>query len=515
MSFVDDLKAGISEAFGVKARGSNREVPPALTKRQPFTDFAKWDLDRALKDGFEINEWVFACVNAYTRHAASVPWRVSAFTDQEQKALFQWEYESVPPSQRADFMRDAHKKRIRGRWGAERKAHMQPKPNDPLEQILTNPNPFTTRQEFMERNIQHMLLGGNGIQVKVRGKVEGVRGYKTPFQLWPLFPQAVEIETDGQVPTKYLYAPEGKNVNPDTEKEYDPQDIVHFRFVAPREAVWGMAPLTAASRAVDTDVQFAKWNYNAARNRFVPDVVVSYKDELTPEAYSRARRRFNEQSTTADARRVFISGNPVEVHQMSLTPVEMDFIKSRGLNRQSICTIFGIFPSVIAVMEGVSVGNMDVILRHHWLQTMIPFMDRLQGTINLALAPEFGNNRFAWYDTNNVEALSDSLMERRRVAKIMHTMGVPLTVLNDNLDMGLDLDGVPLADEPIFPAGVVTGTQLLEGDGGDGSANPNTAPDGGEVMVMGYGGLYRMRADGSDLRRISLLGDHGALDWVR
>jgi mono/diheme cytochrome c family protein/Tol biopolymer transport system component len=41
------------------------------------------------------------------------------------------------------------------------------------------------------------------------------------------------------------------------------------------------------------------------------------------------------------------------------------------------------------------------------------------------------------------------------------------------------------------------------------------SPDGSEVVIMGYGGIYRMRPDGSELRRISTLGDHGALDWIR
>lgn len=41
------------------------------------------------------------------------------------------------------------------------------------------------------------------------------------------------------------------------------------------------------------------------------------------------------------------------------------------------------------------------------------------------------------------------------------------------------------------------------------------AAPNGDVVVMAYNGLYRMRADGSDIRRFSLLSDHGAIDWVR
>jgi mono/diheme cytochrome c family protein/Tol biopolymer transport system component len=40
------------------------------------------------------------------------------------------------------------------------------------------------------------------------------------------------------------------------------------------------------------------------------------------------------------------------------------------------------------------------------------------------------------------------------------------------------------------------------------------APDGKQVAVMGYGGIYLMNPDGSRLRRIDQLGDHGGLDWL-
>ena len=41
------------------------------------------------------------------------------------------------------------------------------------------------------------------------------------------------------------------------------------------------------------------------------------------------------------------------------------------------------------------------------------------------------------------------------------------------------------------------------------------SPDGSEMVVMAYGGFYRMNADGSRLRRIDPLGDHGGVAWMR
>jgi Tol biopolymer transport system component len=41
------------------------------------------------------------------------------------------------------------------------------------------------------------------------------------------------------------------------------------------------------------------------------------------------------------------------------------------------------------------------------------------------------------------------------------------------------------------------------------------SPDGSQIVVMGAGGIYLLNADGSNLRVIDPLGDHGGLDWVR
>jgi tricorn protease-like protein len=41
------------------------------------------------------------------------------------------------------------------------------------------------------------------------------------------------------------------------------------------------------------------------------------------------------------------------------------------------------------------------------------------------------------------------------------------------------------------------------------------SPDGQQIVVMGEGGIYLMRPDGGQLRRIDQLGDYRGLDWAR
>lgn len=41
------------------------------------------------------------------------------------------------------------------------------------------------------------------------------------------------------------------------------------------------------------------------------------------------------------------------------------------------------------------------------------------------------------------------------------------------------------------------------------------SPDGRQLLVMAAGGIYLLDADGTNLRRIDPLGDHGGIDWAR
>lgn len=449
-------------------------------------DFSRWSMDKALRDGYEINEWVHACINVKARHAASVPWRVSEFAGSEEKAAYEHERKGIPASELPFFLKDSHRvrRRFTGYKGLqpvyERKAHLRARPQDPLEQLLEEPNQYNTRYDYIERLIQHLELSGNAMWVKLRGKVLGMPGYKTPFELWPLFPQSVEVERDGQVPLKYHYYPDGKLVNESTEGHYDPADVIHFGYPAPGDALWGMSPLMAAARSVDTDSMSARFQLNSMSNRGVTDYLISFEEKLSKKDYMQARKMMRENRTGPDnARAPWLLGNSARVQQLSLSPVELDYIRTRGFNRQAICSIFNVYPPVIAVMEGYGLSSVDTILKHHWTQTMIPLLDKLQAVLNQSLAAEFPGNRLAWYDPSNVEALNQSLMDRYRMQKVVHTEGIPMTKLNDRFDLGLDLEGVVGADIGWFPAGVTPAHIAILGSD-PGNANTNTPAEGGD-----------------------------------
>jgi len=497
-----DLKTVVAGAFGLGGgqarsapRGINKTRPRATSAEQSLLGFRKWDMQKALTDGYEINEWVHACVNAIAGHAATVPWRVSEFADSESKAHFQWEQKGVKASERNDFYKDAHhtKRRFVGYKGRqplyERRSHLLRRPDDPLEELLEQPNPFNSRRAYIELLMQHKLLGGNAFWVKIRGSVPGIPGYKTTLELWPIFYQnnTLKIDTnegDEQVPVAYRYNPGGMA----TEQVWAPQDVVHFSFPNPSDPIWGISPLQAAARSVDTDTQAALFQLNSMNHRGIPDLILSPGNladgkVLGKREFQEARKQFaqNRVGPRNQPRAPWFVGADIKVQRMGLTSAEVDFVKTRGLNREAICSIFRVFPAVIAITQGVSVTSIDAIMKHHWVQTVIPALDAVMSDIDLFLVKEFPGDRIAWYDTSNVDALGEPLLERMRTSKIPWSMGIPPAEVNRRMDLGFDLEGVFGMEEGFLPASAATVRNIVEGNvTSDGSGNTNTPPDGGD-----------------------------------
>lgn len=488
---MPDLKTVFAGAIGLnggKRTSRGKNIPRALPVDQfMFTNqFARWDMSKALKNGYEINEWVYACVNAIARHAAQVPWRVSEFESAKAKQFFYHEMKGIPPAERNHFYKDAHKiaKRFVGYEGKqplyERKSHLLRLPDDPLEQLLEQPNTYNTRRTYIELISQHKLIGGEAMLVKIRSKVIGIPGYKTPIALYPLYPQAVEVDHDGQIPTMYRYGAEG--FGGEAEQKYVPADVIHFKYANPTNPVRGISPLASAAQSVQIDNQAATFQLNSMGNRGLADVMLSTGETLGKKDFQQARAMFRANRTEPGSERApWFMGTKVEVARLMPTAAEVDYIKTRGMSRQGVCSIYGVYPPVIAVMEGFGVTAIDAILRHHWIQTVIPFLDDIMEDLQAFLVPEFPGDRLCWYDTSNVQALSENLMERMRTAKIPWSMAIPAATINDRLDLGYDLDDVVGADEGFLPAGAVMARDIVEGNiDNSESGNTNTPPDGGD-----------------------------------
>jgi len=114
--------------------------------------------------------------------------------------------------------------------------------NHPLEALLSNPNPLTSRFELFEQTIGSLELQGNAYWF-LAGDGRG-----QPREIWLLRPDRVTIVPHEQrIVAGYLYEIGGERI------PLDAIEVLHFRRWHPDNDFYGLSPIAAARGAVLSD----------------------------------------------------------------------------------------------------------------------------------------------------------------------------------------------------------------------------------------------------------------------
>lgn len=389
---------------------STAALIPAWSKAFHFSD---WDGKKAITEGYKSSTWVYVCVNMRMKAVSSVPWVV------EQK--------------------------VNGEW--------KPAPNHPLQAILTHPNPEMDFNEMMRLSMSQLDLCGNTYWTKVRS---GVNGDGRLVFLYPVpKPYCMEVKTgDGVTKAEYKYQDNGASV------KFKPSEIVHFAYTNPDNMMFGMSPLQAGGRAVDIDVQAAKFQHISMGNRGIPDGIFNMTDENpSKDKFEMTRDIVREQYAGGanNARMPWVLFNG-QWQQMSLSAAELDFVNSRKFTREEICAIYSVPPPMVGIYDNATLANIQTARQIFWHDTIIPLLDELSSHINHSLVPEFGkfDTLRIVYDTTDVQVLQENYTSKVDNAIKLFGMGVPLNEINQVLDLGLpDVEGgdVGYIGAGLIPAG--------------------------------------------------------------
>ena len=410
-------KITLPERFRVLLTGKRKTytlaelMPPWYGGQPVWTD---WTTENAIQNGMKVCGYVYACVYRLMKSAASVPWLVKVKKGED------WEVA----------------------------------PDHPAAQLIAKPNPFMSGQDLIERVTAYLYLAGNAILGKVRAR--GVVA-----ELWPYYPDRIKPIMD-----KLEFIKVYKYTDAGIIKYIEAKDIIHWMFTDPANVYWGMSPMQAAGRMVDIEVEMSKWNKIAMQNRAVSDGVFSFKDSLTPKQWAEARTQIREQHQgSATARTPWVLSGGATWQAMSLTPAEMDFIESKKLNREDICSVFGMPPPMICFYDNATLANIETARKILWLDTVIPYLDDLKSGFNLALAPDFGPDVRIVYDLSNVEAIREKYQEKVETGERLFAMGVPLNDINRKLELGFDdypWGDIGYISARVYPVGSI-GEELPKG----------------------------------------------------
>lgn len=276
----------------------------------------------------------------------------------------------------------------------------------PTALLVKRPNPFMSGVLFWKVTILHLYLSGNAWWEKVRGPDGKV------VQLWPLRPDRMSVVRDKK---KFIL---GWAYRIGMNETFLPvEDVVHFKFPHPTDAYFGMSPLRAACKELETDNEATNFVYFTLKNLGVPGVVVKTQEQrLTRDSTDLMSALWMERFSGRERGKPVFLQKGMEVEVVSYDFQKLGFTGVRSGLEARVLMAVQVPPILVGAGAtrdgGPTYANYNEARTSFWEETVASQHSMLSGTISmdrdLVENPLFE----AGFDTTRVPALQKQRNEK-------------------------------------------------------------------------------------------------------
>jgi len=212
------------------------------------------------------------------------------------------------------------------------------------------------------------------------------------------------------------------------DEPLDPEKVMHWKYFNP---VWdstgiqlyGLSPLVAARRTINSDNSGID-NENASfTNEGVKAIVTGTEQtsiDFTKEQADNLVKKFKRavvRAKSGDGNLMF-NRAPLNLLKIGETPVDLGVLNSRKYNKEILCNIFRIHPSMLS-SDASTLNNTKEGRKALMTMSVMPDMDSLRDNLNAMIQKSFGEEWFIDYDFMAISELQDDI---HTLAKTMGTM---------------------------------------------------------------------------------------------
>ena len=367
-------------------RGDSRSQIDIYPSNEP--EFTSFTVCKAVQEGIKINPHLAAGLRIIAAEENTVPWKVI----DKNKAS-------------GEAIKEHH-----------------------IGKVLNKPSDEFPGAVHHELLTQWMIVAGDAYEY--RNKVGG----KT-IQLNPITPDRLGLKYNkkGALIGYELY-----DQNYKTIKTFGLDEIVrHARQVDPSNPYRGISTLETAARMVDIDSEQQRFQYHSLFNRGAVDLLLIAK-KAAPGGLGDMVAKFKEyMGGSENARGISAVTGDVEVKKLGLSPLEIDYLKTRIQNKTDIYGVLHI-PVEFTNVGGSSFSNLKEAKQTLYTLGVIPILDRKKSAYNHFFADELKPNEEITYDLSNVLALQEDQESKVKRAVQLWDMGQPATSINKELEMNMD-----------------------------------------------------------------------------
>jgi len=239
-----------------------------------------------------------------------------------------------------------------------------------------------------------------------------------------------------------------------------PSDVIHHKFTNVSNPFRGQSPMQAAASSVWTEIDGDNLTADIMGRGGEQGLVYTVDEKLLPtqeeelQASLRARRTFKARVPND----VLLTGG-MTILDPKFTGFDYKLFDRMGPAEQKIIQVYGLSPSLIGRDDEPNFATFMGRLRIYWRQTLLPMMTAVESTFDEFLKP-FG--LYFRYDRSNIAGLQEDLKELAQIALILNKGGIPWTVINDRLQMGLEPNDIPGSDDVMVQGSMVPLSRLLD-----------------------------------------------------
>ena len=295
----------------------------------------------------------------------------------------------------------------------------------PVLELLRNPNPIQSGDEFIRSMVSFYLIAGNAYteRVEVGGQTR---------ELYQLRPDRMSIipGTNG-APTAYVYNVNGKKVTFDAEDK----TIWHMKSFHPTNDWYGMSPIEAGAYAIDQSNEAMAWMQALMQNSARPSgaLTVSAENDLSDEAFNRLKAQIDEQySGSSNAGRPMLLEGGMAWQQMGMSPTDMGIIEAKFSAARDVALAFGVPPQLLGIPGDNTYSNYAEARLAFWEDTVIPLLDLITADWNIWLAEPMGVKL-----APNMDKIP-AIVEKRQTLWAMAEASTSLTINEKREAMGYE-----------------------------------------------------------------------------
>lgn len=249
-------------------------------------------------------------------------------------------------------------------------------------EVWNKPNPFMTRQEFVEAFQQHLDLTGEGWWLIGRDDRATF-----PMELWPMRPDKMEpVPSVKDFISGYIYnGPDGVKMPLGTN------EVIFLRVPNPLDPFRGLGPVQSVLVNIDSARYSAEWNRNFFLNSAEPGGLLKMDRRLSDEEFNMLRERWNEQHRgVANAHRVAIIEEGEWVDR-KYTNRDMQFVELSVLSDEKIRQAFTFPKPMLGTVDDANRANMEAAEEIFARYLLVPRLERIKGALNNDFLPLFGS----------------------------------------------------------------------------------------------------------------------------